>query len=294
MELFRNTNPVIDPIRPFVDMGAYEALWLEKGASFKRIAERFRQEPNVLPSDLVSSDEAEKSFESALDLLRSKGVNRFGIRINRAGDYPEKLRDAKDPVELLYYQGTWELVDSNCVAVVGTRNPTSEGVARTKKLAKLLVENNKTVVSGLANGVDTVAHITAINEGGRTIAVIGTPIGDYYPKHNKNLQDYIAANHLLISQVPILKYSKQSPMHNRFFFPERNKTMSALTSATIIVEAGETSGTLIQARAALHQGRKLLLLDSLFQNEKLSWPQKYLEQGAIRVKEPEDIIKHVN
>jgi DNA processing protein len=93
---------------------------------------------------------------------------------------------------------------------------------------------------------------------------------------------------LLISQVPLFRYSQQSPQFNRFFFPDRNHTMSALTAATVIVEAGETSGSLIQARAAIEQGRKLFILESCF-NRGLKWPERLLERGAIRVRDYSDI-----
>ena len=93
--------------------------------------------------------------------------------------------------------------------------------------------------------------------------------------------------------MPILRYERQSPRQNRFFFPERNKTMSALTSATIIVEAGETSGTLTQARAALHQGRKVLILDNLFRRNDLTWPENSLKEGAIRINNFEQVLENV-
>ena len=99
----------------------------------------------------------------------------------------------------------------------------------------------------------------------------------------------IADEFLVVSQVPIVRYSRQGPSGNRLFFPERNATMSALTEATVIVEAGNTSGTLIQARHALQQGRKLFILDSCFGHPQLTWPAKYIERGAIRVSEFEEI-----
>ena len=86
-----------------------------------------------------------------------------------------------------------------------------------------------------------------------------------------------------------MRYESQDYRYNRVFFPERNKTMSALTEATIIVEAGETSGTLIQARAALQQGRKLFILDNCFKNPDLTWPEKYAKKGAIRVRDYDDV-----
>jgi DNA processing protein len=94
---------------------------------------------------------------------------------------------------------------------------------------------------------------------------------------------------LLISQVPVLRYRRQRVPRNRFFFLERNVTMSALTEATVIVEAGETSGTLTQARAAFYQGRKLFILNSCFEGQGLTWPARFEARGAIRVREPDDI-----
>ena len=205
----------------------------------------------------------------------------------------EKLRDAAHPIELLYYQGWWDLVESRSVAVVGTRKPTRMASTARGSSCEELVKDDFTIVSGLASGIDTVAHETAIEEDGRTIAVIGTPLSHTYPRENAELQRKIAREFLLISQVPVQRYEAQDYRRNRLFFPERNITMSALTEATIIVEAGETSGTLIQARAALHQGRKLFILDSCFRRG-LSWPQKFADKGAIRVMDYDDIRKHLS
>jgi len=152
-----------------------------------------------------------------------------------------------------------------------------------------LVERNFTVVSGLAEGIDIAAHTSAIESGGRTIAVIGTPLGLYYPKGHRAVQDRIASEHLLISQVPVLRYERQAVPQNKLFFPERNVTMSALTEGTVIVEAGETSGTLTQARAALHQGRKLFILESCFHRSDITWPKRFEERGAVRVRSTDDI-----
>ncbi len=282
-------------VSPFVELGAYETLWEENGASFEKIAARFAKEPGKLPSDFVAREESVKNANIVHSQLKMAGVRNYGVRVNGAGEYPMRLRDAEHPVELLYYQGWSELVNSpRLVAVVGTRNPSDEGIRRTRRLVRKLLADDFTIVSGLANGVDAVAHQTTLDEGGRTIAVLGTPLGRSYPKENAELQAQIASKHLLISQVPVKRYERAAnPVTNRHFFPARNITMSALTDATIIVEAGETSGTLIQARAALKQGRKLFILESCFQNPKLSWPHKFAERGAIRVKEYNDIRRHL-
>jgi DNA processing protein len=282
------------PISPSVEMGAYEALWVEMGVWFKNLAEKFRSRPGALPSDILANPERAVEYSlRARELFNKGGVDHFGVRINGAGEYPLKLRDADYPVELLYYRGVWDLVETRCVAVVGSRNPTMEGVLRAKSIVKSLAQDKFTIVSGLAMGIDTVAHVSAIENDTSTVAVIGTPISNCYPKENKYLQEYIARNHLLISQVPVCRYSEQDFRRNRFFFPERNITMSALTEATIIVEASDTSGTLIQARGAIKQKRKLFILDSCFHRDGLKWPHYYEKLGAIRVKEYDDIRRHL-
>lgn len=280
-------------ISPLLEMGAYEALWDQPGMSFKKMAEMFRHHVGAVPSLFVSSEDAIEYAQKTLALFYQAGIEQFGIRVHGAGDYPQKLRDAEHPIELLYYQGWWDLAESPSVAIVGTRNPSANGKARARKLVRHLVADDFTVVSGLAKGVDTEAHREAIKRDGRTIAVIGTPLTHYYPPENRKLQQYIAEHFLLISQVPLCRYERQTPRGNRLFFPERNITMSALTKATVIVEAGNTSGTLIQARAALGQGRKLFILDSCFRNPELTWPEKYLSRGAIRVSDYDEIKAHL-
>lgn len=272
-------------VSPLLELGAYELLWSQRGASFKNIAERFAADPDALPSDLVDQNDAYSTANRVCKIIGDKGVNKFGVRIHRAGEYPIQLRDAMNPVELLYYRGIWELVESKCIAIVGTRKPSTEGVMDARALTEFLVDQKLTIVSGLAEGIDTVAHTSAIRKKGRTIAVIGTPICEAYPAGNSILQETIAKEYLLISQVPVLRYYMQDWKLNRFFFPARNVTMSALTDATIIVEAGNTSGTLIQARAAIHQGRKLFILDRCFRNPNLTWPSSYEKKGAIRVRD---------
>jgi len=281
------------PISPWLEMGAYECLWTDARQSFKKIADLFRDKKDALPSDFILRPVAERCAKDASDLLAQADIRRFGIRINGTGDYPDNLRDAKNPLELLYFQGWWDLLHTTCVAVVGTRKPTDDGLARTEKLVRHLVKDGYTVMSGLAEGIDTFAHRTAIRCGGRTIAVIGTPLSCVYPRENADLQKQIARDYLLISQVPVLRYSRQDWRSNRSFFPQRNITMSALSSATIIVEASDTSGAMMQANAAIHQKRKLFILDSCFQDSSLTWPLKYQRLGAIRVRDYQDIRKRL-
>ena len=280
-------------VSPFREMGAYEALWSQPGTTFRSLAERFARRPGSVPSDFVPRAEAEACAAFVQRRFAAAGVARFGVRVHGAGEYPPQLRDAAHPVALLYYQGWWDLASSPSVAVVGTRRPSPEGLARARRLVRALVADGYTVVSGLAAGIDRMAHEAAMAAGGRTIAVLGTPLSHAYPKENRALQRQLAARFLVLSQVPLRRYEAQDYRRNRGFFPARNVTMSALTEATVVVEAGDTSGTLIQARAALAQGRRLFLLDSCFHNPSLSWPARFVERGAVRVKTYHDIRHHL-
>src|SRR5471030_363986 len=277
---FGTLNSFERAVSPFEEMAAYEALWTEQGATFKTIADKFRQASGeVLPSEFVPESTI-SIFKAKLRTIFEKySVEHIGVRVHGAGEYPEKLRDARHPIELLYYQGWWDLVNTRSVAVVGSRKVSEDGARRTKKLIKHLVNDKFTIVSGLAEGVDTYAHQTTLELGGNTIAVIGTPLSHNYPKQNIELQTIIRKNFLLISQVPFQRYLDQDYRSNRIFFPERNITMSALSEATIIVEASDTSGTLTQARAALAQGRKLFILESCFKNSAITWPERFEALG---------------
>lgn len=186
-------------------------------------------------------------------------------------DYPAALRTVHDAPPVLYWQGSLASQDSNAVAIVGTRRPSQGGEKFAHDLARLLAANDVPVVSGLARGIDTVAIRASLEAGGRTVAVIGTGHGVYYPRENSALQDELATNHLLLSQFPPgAAASKRS-------FPMRNVVMSGFSSATVIAEAGETSGTRIQARAAVRHGRPLIL--STHVANTIAWARDLLRAG---------------
>ncbi|HDO8728080.1 TPA: DNA-protecting protein DprA, partial [Legionella pneumophila] len=271
------------------EIGAYEYLFDEVVSSYKQLSDLMKEKKVNFASELVNSSLTKKYIDQVWNIISKQPID-INVFVRGTMDYLDKLYDAEYSLPLLYYQGNLNYLHTKGVAVVGTRNPSPLGVKRTQKLVKLLLEQDITIISGLASGIDTVAHSTAIENEGRTIAVIGTPITSFYPFANKNLQLEIAKNHLLISQVPIIRYSKGNPKLNRFNFPERNKTMSAISDATIIVEASNTSGTLTQAKAALKQGRKLFILNNNFEDSTLNWPAKFEKLGAIRVSDFSQIV----
>ena len=176
--------------------------------------------------------------------------------------------------ERLYVIGDDSLLRSGRrVSVVGSRAASLDAARRARKLVKALVSRNVAVVSGLAAGIDTAAHSAAIEQGGRTIAVLGTAADKAYPGANRGLHRVIASSHAVVSQFP----AGSQPL--RRHFPMRNRTMALISDATVIVAAGESSGTAHQGWEALRLGRDLLLLESLADSG-FAWTEELLRYGA--------------
>jgi len=178
------------------------------------------------------------------------------------------------PKELYYLGDINLLAEGRRVSVVGSRKMSSFGAKRAQIISEALVRNKITIVSGLAEGIDTVAHKTAIENNGKTISVLGTPLDIIYPKENLELFKIIARDHLAISQFP------QGYPFQKKNFPIRNQTMALISDATIIVEASENSGTRHQGWEALRLGRQLYIMRSVMENAELTWPKKMLDYGA--------------
>jgi DNA processing protein len=169
------------------------------------------------------------------------------------------------------------------VAIIGSRKASKSALDLAATIARTLVKRRVVIVSGLAEGVDTAGHRSAIESGGRTIAVLGTPLNQVYPKKNAQLQDEIMAKHVAISQFPI-----GYPVQPRNFVL-RNRTMALIANASIIVEAGETSGSLHQGWEALRLGRPLFIWTDLV-NSSLNWPKRMVRYGALELKSPEQLL----
>jgi DNA processing protein len=183
--------------------------------------------------------------------------------------------ERKNAPETLYLAGDRKLLaEGRRISVVGSRKVSPEGAARARAFTQALVRHHYVVVSGLAEGVDTIAHETAIAEGGRTIAVLGTPLDQAYPAKNRALLETIKRDHLAISQFPEGYPSKREN------FPRRNRTMALITDATVIVEAGETSGTRHQGWEALRLGRLVFLMQNVADDPALTWPKEMIGYGA--------------
>jgi DNA processing protein len=184
----------------------------------------------------------------------------------------------KDDIRV-FYSGDISLLSRHCVSIVGTRDVSADGQTRTARLARELAQAGIVVVSGLAKGVDTAAMTTAIENGGRTVGVIGTPLDKAYPAENAEIQEAVWRHHLLIS--PFAK-GEQVFKSN---FPKRNRVMAALTDATVIVEASDTSGTLHQAAECQRLGRWLFIMRSVAEDPALKWPASFLGKPKTAVLE---------
>lgn len=194
-----------------------------------------------------------------------------------SGDQGSLFRDQADADMDVFYAGDLSLLERRCVSVIGARDVSLEGAARARKVSRGLAEAGVVVTSGLAKGVDIEAHRGCIAEGGKTIAVIGTPLDRAYPAENARIQMEIYAHHLLISQFRPGTRTYPSD------FPKRNRLMAALTDASIIVEASDSSGTLHQAVECVRLGRWLFIMRAVAENPYLTWPQKFLKEPRVRV-----------
>jgi DNA processing protein len=207
--------------------------------------------------------------------------------------YPTNLQALFDKPPIVFLQGQWvDAGDSRAIAVVGTRAASTDGCKRAFRLAKKLAEAGVTVISGLARGIDSCAHRGALRGGGRTVAVMGTGITKRYPAENAKLADAIVqSGGALLSQF----FPGQPP--TRWTFPVRNVTMSGLSLATVVIEAGATSGAKMQAEAALARGRAVFLPSSLVENH--VWARRMVEDGhkgahAILVASADEVIDRLD
>jgi DNA processing protein len=183
----------------------------------------------------------------------------------------------------LFSAGDPALLSRPCVSIVGSRNATPDGRARAARLARELVERGVVVISGLARGIDTAAHLSTLESGGCTIAVIGTPLSKASPVQNGPLQEAIWRKHLLIS--PFAEGTQVYPGN----FPQRNRIMAALSDATVIVEADDNSGSLHQAVACQKLGRWLFIMKSVVGSRQ--WPRRFLSaKNTVILERTEQIL----
>lgn len=280
------------PSQVFNEIVAYEMLWAERNMTQSKVIKLFAGD--VLPSEAIAQAALENDFFH--DSLRHRieeyvrpRLEEVEINLNDNLQYPETLRN-DSPFKFLYYRGDINLMDTKAIAISGSRNASKEGISRATKVAKELVEEGYTIVSGLAKGIDTAAHKYSIENQGKTIGVLGTPIDCHYPKENKELQDRIARDHLLVSHVPFYRYDQDPFPAKSHYFPQRNKLIASLSAGVVIIEAASRSGSVIQAKEALKQNKKLFILTSCLEAKDNDWARDLVASGkATEVNKTEDI-----
>ncbi|AXF55143.1 DNA-processing protein DprA [Salicibibacter kimchii] len=197
--------------------------------------------------------------------------------------YPWRLKQMPDPPWVIYCKGDVSLCKEETLAVIGTRKPSNYGIRATEELLPPVIQSGRVIVSGLARGIDTIAHRRAILAKGKTVAVIAGGFFHIYPRENKALAETLAQNHLLISEYP------PGRRPQKWHFPERNRIISALSDRLFVVEAGERSGTLITVDQALEQGRDVCALPGTIYSETSMGTNRLIEQGAAIVLRPSDL-----
>lgn len=225
-----------------------------------------------------------REVEEDLSLAEKNGVR---IITFSDPDYPTLLRHIHDPPPVLYVYGSLH-PDSLNIAIVGSRNATPYGRTVTEGLSGDLIRRGFTVVSGMARGIDSAAHIGALTAGGKTIAVLGCGLGTIYPAENKKLFHRISENGAVISEFPFLTSPEA---HN---FPIRNRIISGLSLGAVIVEATHQSGSLITARLAAEQGREVFAVPGSITSFKSMGTHRLIKQGAKLVEHVDDIVEELN
>lgn len=197
--------------------------------------------------------------------------------------YPWDLSEIYNPPSLLFYQGNIDLLELPKVAVVGSRDSSKLGNQSVQKIIKEL-NNELIIVSGLARGIDTAAHMAALQNGGRTIAVIGTGLDVFYPKANKKLQSYIGKNHLVLSEYG----PGEQPL--KFHFPERNRIIAGLCRGVIVAEAKMRSGSLITCERAMEEGRDVFAIPGSILDGKSDGCHHLIQEGAKCIMSGSDVL----
>jgi len=248
------------------------------------------------PRELIQVAGIDKKLASAI--AHHKEGERFADeqlkRLNRTGgriltiwekEYPELLKKIYDPPALLFVLGDLQPADRHAIAVVGTRRPSTYGQQIAETLARDLAHLGLTIVSGLARGVDTIAHQTALKAGGRTLAVIGSGLDVPYPPENKSLLESIAEEGAVISEFPM------GAKPDATNFPRRNRIISGLSLGTVVIESAEDGGAMITATTALDQDREVFAIPGNITEKRSEGPNKLIREGRAKlIQKVEDIL----
>jgi DNA processing protein len=232
--------------------------------------------------------EKRRILDLAAELER---VEQIGARVLTWKDpeYPTLLRETFNHPPVLYVHGEIRREDKHAIAVVGTRRPSLYGQALTLKLVPTLVEQGLTIVSGLARGIDSLAHRAALEAGGRTIAVLGSGLDVMYPAENRRLAQEIAQHGAVLSEYAL------GTQPDAFNFPARNRIISGLSLGTVVVQAGEKSGALITAAYALEQNREVFAFPGRVTDRESAGCNQLIKHGQAKlIMRPDDILEELN
>lgn len=239
-----------------------------------------------------------RAIDSLNDARRNFDLDRYVSQVETSGvqvltwetsAYPDLLREIPAAPPLLFIRGQFEPIDRWAVAVVGTRRMTAYGRQVTRDLVAGLVHNGITIVSGLARGIDAIAHRTALEEGGRTIAVMACGIDKVYPPEHRELaRDIVAGRGAIVTDYPF----GAEPESNHF--PARNRLISGLSLGVVVIEAGEKSGALITSRFALEQNREVFAVPGNIHSPVSLGTNRLIQQGGKLVIRVEDILEELN
>ncbi|MFW6334406.1 MAG: DNA-processing protein DprA [Desulfosalsimonas sp.] len=266
---------------------------------FKRLLDRFGSPENVFAAGRNELCEVEGLSEKSIRALmnadfsgsakkESEYCHKSGCRIITLNDeeYPYRLARIPDPPPYVYAFGE-KLPDGPAVAVVGTRNPTRYGASMARRLSADLCAMGFVIVSGMARGIASQAHLGAMDAGGRTVAVLGSGLSVIYPRENRGLYYRISENGAVISELP----GTEPP--NAYNFPSRNRIISGMSMGAVVVEGARKSGSLITARLAAEQGREVFAVPGNVNSYKSTGTHNLLKQGAKLVERAEDVVEEL-
>jgi DNA processing protein len=259
---------------------------VEKYGSAAEAFERLFNEPvlGISPPAINKTDLLE---DARAQLARAE---KLGIRILTPSEveYPSQLKEIYAPPPVLYVKGSTDVFKKHAVAIVGTRRFTEYGKNVTMSLVKDLVRKNLVIVSGLAHGIDTVAHKTCLENGGETIAVLGCGIDTCYPRENLELSERIAKSGAVVSEFAL------GTQPENFNFPRRNRIISGLSAGVAVIEAPIKSGSLITANYALQQGRDVFAVPGSIFSPNSQGPFNLIRDGAVPISCAADIIESIS
>lgn len=262
-------------------------LKLQNGIGYVKMLQIASQLPTseVNPEIIKQMDLPSELIKSALTAFYNQQAEAKIVRIKKQCQiisffdqmYPQKLREIYRPPLILFAQGNLKLLQENVITIVGSRQATDYSQLVLNKIVPQLVKSNFVIASGLAMGVDVMAHSVTLNNGGKTIAVIGNGLNHFYPERNSQIQRQIINEGLVLSE-----YLPDTPPRP-FRFPERNRILAGIADSVIVTEAKEKSGSLITANIALQENRNIYAVPGPINSQLSTGPNKLIAAGATPI-----------